>query len=120
MKNDSKINKQQEAKKGLKIKGTFLDKDVKQESLAEALIKGFDEAEKAIQEQREIINSIFIKIGKSEFMRSSQEKLSYFLKYRASNWLIRWYWKRKYNKACKEYEFWVKYNSQLNIKPIKH
>lgn len=103
MKNDSKMN----------IKETLLDKDVKQESLAEALIKAFDDAGRAMEEQTKMIDKVFTNIGKSELMRALVSKTNYFFKYQTSNWLTRWYWKRKYEKARKGCDFWERYVSQL-------
>lgn len=98
--------------KGFEIKGTFLDKDVKQESLAEALIKGFDKATILIEKYR---NSVEMDLGliiDEELSHLSNLLITYYFKYLYATIITKWYWKRKYEKTIKKYEELIKYKKE--------
>ena len=93
----------------INIRGTFLDK----ESLAQALIKGFNDAGTALEAYIQKANATFKEICESQLRRATLLEINYCAKYLLSMWITRWYWKRKYNKAHKGYEFWKMFISGL-------
>ena len=118
MKNDSKMDKQEgsivgEPTKGFEIKGTFLDEDMKQESLVEVFIKSFENAEKEFEEYNKIVIKLLDSTIKGEALLLANLAIHYRFKSLSATWLTRWYWKRKYHKACKRCKFWEEYNSQF-------
>ena len=94
MKTDSAIN----------IRGTFLDKDIKQESLVQSLIKGFEDADKELGRYKNSIDSVINSITDLELNRLMDLAISYYFKCLSSTWLTRWYWKRRHKKTCKQFK----------------
>ena len=92
MKTDSEIN----------IKGIFLDKDIKQESLAEVLIESMEDAGKIVGKYKNLVDRVIKLIIDAELHSHIDLAISYYLKYLSSTWLTRWYWKGKYKKTCKQ------------------
>ena len=115
MKNDLEMDKQQGSvvrePTSFQVAGTILDKDI--ESLTEAMIEAARITEEAFRSYAERMRGVMEDIGKSELLNGLTLKTNYWIKYQTSNWPIRWYWKKKYHKACRECQFWEEYNSQF-------
>lgn len=92
------------------ISGTFLDKDVKQENLAEVLIKSMEDAGKVVEKYKNSVDSVIKSIIDAELNRLIDLAISYYFKYLHSTCLTRWYWKRKHKKTCKQF------NDLLNLR----